>query len=74
MVTPESSLSAGSGVAGVMVAVPMVMVSCPARALASSMAARNVQTPPEVAQTPLPGLASLASPLLLTVKAAVGAA
>src|SRR5438067_8848508 len=37
--------------------------------LASSMAARKVQTPPGVAQIPFPGTASLASPLSFTVNA-----
>src|SRR5947199_8286940 len=36
-------------------------------AFASSIAARKVQTPPAVAQTPFPGAASLVSPLSLTV-------
>ena len=47
-----------------------VITSAPARALASWMAARSVQAPPAVAQTPLPGLASLASAVLSTVKPA----
>src|SRR5438094_7321545 len=47
-----------------------LIVSAPASALASSIAARSVQTAPAVAQTPLPGVASPASPVELTVKAA----
>jgi hypothetical protein len=58
------------------------MVSVPAKAFASSIAARKVQgplsgsvllTPSNVPQTPEPGFASLSSPVLLTVKVAAGA-
>src|SRR5262249_20481993 len=47
----------------------ILMVPQPNSALASSIEALRVHTPPAVAQTPLPGTASPASPLLLTVSA-----
>src|SRR5262249_29448256 len=43
-----------------------MIISVPASALASWMAARSVQTPPAVAQMPSPGVASTASSVLLT--------
>lgn len=46
------------------------IVSAPARALACSIAARRVQAPPAVAQTPSVRFASAASPVLLTVNVA----
>jgi hypothetical protein len=47
-----------------------LIVSAPANAFASSIAARRVQTAPAVAQTPLPGVASGSSAVELTVNAA----
>src|SRR6266498_2451908 len=66
------SVRAGSGVAAETVWTPepgmlKAIVSAPGRALACSIAARRVQTPPAVAQTP--SLVS-ASPASLTVKVA----
>ena len=45
-------------------------MSAPGRAFASSIAARSVHWPPEVAQRPSPGLASTASVVEFTVKLA----
>ena len=80
-VVPSMSISVeivGSALAGVIVCNPpapmlKVMASAPARALASWMAARSVQTAPAVAQTPLPAVASAASPVLLTTNVAASA-
>ncbi|HBB97038.1 MAG TPA: hypothetical protein DC054_16800 [Blastocatellia bacterium] len=46
----------------------MLIVPHDVRAFASSIAARKVQTLPAVAHEPLPEFASLASPLLFTLK------
>src|SRR6266540_3064041 len=69
------SVRAGSGVAAETVWTPepgmlKAIVSAPGRALACSIAARRVQTPPAVAQTPSLVSASPASPVSLTVKVA----
>jgi len=70
----------GRAVAGMIVCTPLpianAMVSCPDVAFASVMAARSVQVPgPAVLrQMPLPGTASSASPVTLTVNVAAIAA
>ena len=54
-------------------AIAKLIVSEPALALASWIAARRVQLPLESAQIPLPGLASPVSPLELTVRVSADA-
>ena len=66
------SVIVGRALPGLMVCGPApamlkLIVSVPARALASSMAARNVHTAPAVAHVPLPGFASTASPVESTM-------
>lgn len=78
IVTPPGSVSIGSALAGVIWRTPSpgmakVIVLFPDMAFASSMAARNVQTPAPVAHTPS-SVASLASAVDLTTKVPGGGA
>src|ERR1700729_1373927 len=76
MVTP--AVIAGNADVGVMVIAPVPtpksIVLPPALAFDSWIAARSVQTPPLVAQMPLPGLESAPSPALLTTMMPPGTA
>src|SRR5262245_29027064 len=71
--SPEASVSvAARGIDSLYVPAGRMIASAPGRALVSCMAARSVQRPLAVLQTPSPGLASTSSDVVLTVKEAAG--